>query len=214
MTTKAYPNQTRRRGSIIVISAPSGSGKTTLVKRLLAALPGLGFSVSYTTRPPRHGEKDGRDYYFVNRREFRRMIANQEFLEWAEIVGHLYGTATKQLRAAQDVGEDILLDIDVQGHEQLRRKLPEAVSVFILPPSYQELERRLRRRRSDAPGVIEGRLNNARHEIQHWAEYDYLVVNDRLTRATRALRSIVEAARSRRQVQEECAQEISQTFGG
>jgi guanylate kinase len=214
MTTKANPNQTRRRGSIIVISAPSGSGKTTLVKRLLAALPGLEFSISYTTRPPRHGEKDGRDYYFVSRREFRRMIADQEFLEWAEIVGHLYGTATKQLRAAQDAGEDILLDIDVQGHEQLRQKLPEAVSIFILPPSYQELERRLRRRRSDAPEVIERRLNNSRREIQHWAEYDYLVVNDRLTRATRALRAIVEAARSRRQVQEESAQEISQTFGG
>ena len=214
MTTKANPNQARRRGSIIVISAPSGSGKTTLVKRLLAALPGLKFSISYTTRLPRHGEKDGRDYYFVSRREFRRMIADQEFLEWAEIVGHLYGTATKQLRAAQDAGEDILLDIDVQGHQQLRRKLPEAVSIFILPPSYQELERRLRRRRSDAPEVIERRLNNARREIQHWAEYDYLVVNDRLTRATRALRSIVEAARSRRQVQEESAQEISQTFGG
>ena len=214
MTAKANPNQARRCGSIIVISAPSGSGKTTLVKRLLAALPGLEFSISYTTRPPRHGEKDGRDYYFVSRREFRRMIADQEFLEWAEIVGHLYGTATKQLRAAQDAGEDILLDIDVQGHEQLRRKLPEAVSIFILPPSYQELERRLRRRRSDAPEVIERRLNNSRREIQHWAEYDYLVVNDRLTRATRALRAIVEAARSRRQVQEESAQEISQTFGG
>ena len=214
MTAKANPNQARRCGSIIVISAPSGSGKTTLVKRLLAALPGLEFSISYTTRLPRHGEKDGRDYYFVSRREFRRMIADQEFLEWAEIVGHLYGTATKQLRAAQDTGEDILLDIDVQGHAQLRRKLPEAVSIFILPPSYQELERRLRRRRSDAPEVIERRLNNSRREIQHWAEYDYLVVNDRLTRATRALRSIVEAARSRRQVQEESAQEISQTFGG
>ncbi len=214
MTTKANPNQARRRGSIIVISAPSGSGKTTLVKRLLAALPGLEFSISYTTRPPRHGEKDGRDYYFVSRREFRRMIADHEFTEWAEIVGHLYGTSTKQLRAAQDAGEDILLDIDVQGHEQLRRKLPEAVSIFILPPSYQELERRLRRRRSDAPEVIERRLNNARREIHHWAEYDYLVVNDRLTRATRALRAIVEAARSRRLVQEESAQEISQTFGG
>ena len=213
--TKRPPSPERKaRGSIIVVSAPSGSGKTTLIKRLLAAIPGLQFSVSYTTRPPRHGEKDGRDYNFVNREEFERMIQAGEFVEWAEVVGHHYGTARKQLRAAEEAGEDILLDIDVQGHRQVRTKLPEAVSIFILPPSFQELERRLRRRRSDTPEVIERRLKNARREIGHWKEYDFLVVNDKLRSATKALRAVVEAAKVRACVQQERADEISQTFGG
>ncbi len=202
------------RGSIVVISAPSGSGKTTLIKRLLAAVPGLQFSVSFTTRPPRHGEKEGRDYFFVTQREFERMAEAGEFVEWAEVVGHSYGTARRQLHAAEDAGEDILLDIDVQGHRRVREKLPEAVSIFILPPSFPELERRLRRRRSDAPDVIERRLANARREIAHWREYDYLVVNDKLRSATRALRAIVEAAKARAHVQQARAQEITQTFGG
>jgi guanylate kinase len=142
------------------------------------------------------------------------MIQAGEFVEWAEVVGHLYGTARKQLRAAEEAGEDILLDIDVQGHRQVREKLARAVSVFILPPSFQELERRLRRRRSDAPEVIERRLKNARREIGHWSEYDFLVVNDKLRSATKALRAVVEAAKVRACVQQERADEISQTFGG
>jgi guanylate kinase len=214
MSAKSSEPERQVRGSIIVISAPSGSGKTTLVKRLLAVIPGLKFSVSYTTRPPRHGEKNGRDYFFVSRREFRAMIAAGEFVEWAEVVGQFYGTAKGQLHAAQKAGQDILLDIDVQGHQQVRRRLPEAISIFVLPPSSQELERRLRRRRADAPEVIERRLLNARREIQHWREYDYLVVNDRLRSATRALRAVVEAARLRAHVQEPRAHEICRTFGG
>ena len=142
------------------------------------------------------------------------MAAAGEFIEWAEVFGQLYGTAEKQLRAAQKAGQDVLLDIDVQGHAQLRYKLPEAVSIFVLPPSYAELERRLRERHSDTPEVIERRLDEARQEMRHWAEYDYLVVNDRLAQATKELRVIVEAARARRQVREVRAQEISQTFGG
>ena len=204
----------RERGSIIVISAPSGSGKSTLVRRLLACVPGLRFSVSYTTRPPRRGEKHGRNYFFVARREFRRMIAAREFVEWANVFGHLYGTSRRQLRAAQEAGQDILLDIDVQGHRQVRRRLPEAVSIFVLPPSYRELERRLRHRHSDAPEVIARRLNDARREIRHWPEYDYLVVNDRLGKAARALQAVVEAARFRRHVQRDRAKEIGKTFGG
>lgn len=214
MNKKPAGPATRSRGSIIVVSAPSGSGKTTLIKRLLAAIPGLKFSVSFTTRPARHGEKEGRDYFFVTRREFERMVEAGEFVEWAEVVGQFYGTARKQLRAAEDAGEDILLDIDVQGHRQVREKLPEAVSIFILPPSFPELERRLRRRRSDAPEVIERRLANARREIAHWREYDYLVVNNKLRSATRALRAVVESAKVRAQVQQARAQEITQTFGG
>ncbi|MBZ5545065.1 MAG: guanylate kinase [Acidobacteriia bacterium] len=204
----------RGRGSIIVISAPSGSGKTSLVQRLLARVPRLRFSVSYTTRPPRRGEKHGRDYFFVSRREFRRMIAARELLEWATVFGHLYGTSRRQLREAQEAGQDILLDIDVQGHRQVRRRLPEAVSIFVLPPSFQELDRRLRHRHSDSPEVIARRLNDARQEIRHWREYDYLVVNDRLSKAARALQAIVEAAGLRREVQRNRAKEIAETFGG
>jgi guanylate kinase len=204
----------RGRGSIIVISAPSGSGKSTLVKRLMDGLPSLSFSVSYTTRPPRAGEKNGREYFFVTRRAFDQKIARGEFVEWAEVYGHFYGTSRKQLLAAQEAGRDILLDIDVQGHRQVRENLPQAVSVFILPPSFQELERRLRHRHSDAPEVIEKRLHTARKEITHWAEYDYLVVNDRLPTAVHALRAVVEAARFRWQNQAERALRILKTFGG
>jgi guanylate kinase len=206
--------QARARGSIVIISAPSGSGKSTLVQRLLARTPGLRFSISYTTRPARRGEKEGRDYFFVSRGEFRRMIAARELVEWATVFGHLYGTSRRQLREAQDAGQDILLDIDVQGHRQVRRRLPEAVSIFVLPPSFRELERRLRHRHSDTPEVIARRLNEARKEIRHWPEYDYLVVNDRLGKAARALQAIVEAACLRREVQRGPAKQIARTFGG
>jgi guanylate kinase len=202
------------RGSIIVISAPSGAGKSTLIKRLMAASPGLRFSISHTTRAPRATEKHGRDYFFVSRKVFERMVGRGEFVEWADVYGHLYGTAQKQLQAAQEAGQDILLDIDVQGHQQVRKRLPEAVSVFILPPSFQELSRRLRHRHSDAPEEIERRLQTAREEIAHWAEYDYLVVNDHLKDATQALRAIVRAARFRRPSQAGRVEKIMGTFGG
>jgi len=208
------PNIPPGRGSIIVISAPSGSGKSTLIKRLMMASPGLRFSISYTTREPRMMEEDGRDYYFVSRIIFERMVSRGEFVEWADVYGHLYGTAHKQLQAAQDEGHDILLDIDVQGHQQVRQRLPEAVSVFILPPSFQELSRRLRERHSDAPEDIERRLQTAREEIARWVEYDYLVVNDNLKDATQALRAIVRAARFRRPNQAARVGKIFGTFGG
>ncbi|MGA3326174.1 MAG: guanylate kinase [Terriglobia bacterium] len=202
------------RGSIFVISAPSGAGKSTLVKRLMATSPGLRFSISYTTRAPRAHEKHGRDYFFVSRPVFERMARRGEFVEWADVYGHLYGTAQKQLQAAQEAGQDLLLDIDVQGHQQVRRRLPEAVSVFILPPSFQELSRRLRDRHSDAPKEIERRLETAHEEITHWAEYDYLVVNEHLKDATQALRDIVRAARFRRSSQAGRVEKILGTFGG
>lgn len=202
------------RGSIIVISAPSGAGKSTLVKRLLDSSPGLAFSVSHTTRPPRAGERNGREYFFVSEAEFRGMIAHDEFVEWADVFGHLYGTSRRGLEAVEKAGGDVLLDIDVQGHRQIKRRLPGTVSVFILPPSFAELERRLRRRHSDATEVIAKRLIAARQEIAHWPQYDYLVVNDRLSEASRALQAVVRAARLRRRCQEERAREISRTFGG
>lgn len=142
------------------------------------------------------------------------MIAAAEFVEWADVFGNLYGTSWKQLRAAQEAGKDVLLDIDVQGHRQVRERLPEAVSIFILPPSLQDLARRLRNRHSDAPQVVERRLRNARKEVTRWPEYDYVVVNDQLSRATQALRAVVEATRYRRQNQAGRAQEIHKTFGG
>lgn len=202
------------RGSIIVISAPSGSGKSTLVRRLRAAVPSLKFSVSHTTRPRRRGERHRRDYFFVTRPRFERMIAAGEFVEWADVFGQLYGTSWRELRKAQEAGQDVLLDIDVQGHRQVKRRLPEAVSVFLLPPSYRELERRLRNRHADAPEVIERRLKGARREITHWGDYDYLIVNDRLPDAATALQAVVEAARRRRSVQEKIALKICKTFGG
>ena len=204
----------RGRGSIIVISAPSGTGKSTLVKRLMAAAPNLVFSVSYTTRPPRAGERNRRDYFFVSRRQFEQMAARGEFVEWANVFGQLYGTAKKQIRAAQERGQDILLDIDVQGHRQVRGKLPEAVSIFVLPPSFRELERRLRHRHSDMPEVIARRLQTARREIRHWPEYDYLVVNDHIAGAGKALLVVVEAARFRREMQIDRVRDICKTFGG
>ncbi len=201
-------------GSVIVISAPSGSGKSTLVNQLMAAVPGLVFSVSYTTRPKRPGEKHGREYFFVSPRAFQRMVAAGEFVEWADVHGQLYGTVRRQIRKAQAAGKDVLLDIDVQGHRQVRRKLPDAVSIFLLPPSFRELERRLRKRQSDSQEVIRRRLRNAQKEIRRWREYDYLVVNNRLTSALRKLCAVVEAARVRRRVQQGSVQKILKTFGG
>ena len=197
------PKPPRGRGSIIVISAPSGSGKSTLVKRLMASVPGLAFSVSHTTRPRRKGEKEGRDYFFVTRQRFEKMIAAGEFVEWADVFGCFYGTSRRQIDSALKAGLDVILDIDVQGHQQVRRRLPEALSVFVMPPSFQELERRLRDRHADSPQVIERRLGAARQEISRWPEYDYLIVNDRLVPATQALRAVVQAARFRRQNQAE-----------
>ena len=202
------------RGSIFVISAPSGAGKSTLIKRLIASTPDLAFSISYTTRAPRAIEKHGRDYFFVSPKVFEGMVRRDEFVEWADVHGHYYGTAHKQLHAAQEAGQDILLDIDVQGHKQVRQQLPEAVSVFILPPSFQELSRRLRNRHSDAPEDIKRRLETARQEITHWCEYEYLVVNDNLKDATQALQAIVRAARFRRPSQARRVQEIIKKFGG
>ena len=190
------------QGNIFVISAPSGAGKTTLVNRLLASVPGLTFSVSHTTREPRTGEKDGRDYFFVTPGKFRRMIGRGDLLEWARVFDNYYGTSWNKVRAAQRSGTDILLDIDVQGHQQVKKLLPEAVSIFILPPSFKELESRLRQRHLDTT------------EITHWPEYDYLIVNDHLARATQALKAVVVAARFRKSRQQQRAQEISQTFGG
>ena len=182
---------------VFIISAPSGSGKTTLVERLLGEVAGLHFSVSYTTRQRRGQEQHGREYFFVGRDEFREMIAREEFLEWAEVVGNYYGTSRRFLWEAERGGKDLLLDIDVQGAAQVKQKLPHAVSIFILPPSRSELEERLRRRGEDAEDVIQKRLRNAGREICGYDHYDYVLINDLLERSAARLRSIVLAERWR-----------------
>jgi guanylate kinase len=180
---------------VYIISAPSGSGKSTLVNRVRLIVPGLKFSISYTTRAPRAGEQNGREYYFVPRTEFEEMVRKNEFLEHADVFGNYYGTAQRFLREAEEEGKDLLLDIDVQGAAQIKRKIPEAVSIFILPPNRQELEKRLRTRSLDAEDVIQRRLVTASREIENYDKYDYILINDRLEESIDALKSILLAER-------------------
>jgi guanylate kinase len=188
----------RRSGILVVISSPSGAGKTTLA-RMLADSQKLVFSVSYTTRAPRQGERDGVDYKFVTDDEFSRMVENNEFAEWANVHGNRYGTAIHTVNRALEDGTDYLFDIDWQGGRQIRKQWPtQSVLVFILPPSMAELERRLRRRATDSPEAIQRRLAIAKRELEHYGDYDYLVVNDNLDRAHQQLNAIVEGWRCSR----------------
>ncbi len=198
--------------TVFIISAPSGSGKTTLVSRLLSSVPGLMFSVSYTTRQPRGGEVDGHSYRFVSRQDFETMLARNEFLEWAEVFGNYYGTHRGILEAAQAQGKDLVLDIDVQGARQLRSRIPEAVSVFILAPSRQILEQRLRARGEDREDVIERRLRDAAEEIRQYSRYDYVLINRDLDQSEATLCAIVRAERVRRSRIEEEIRPILDTF--
>ncbi len=187
---------------VYIISAPSGSGKSTLVSELRKIVPGLRFSISYTTRKPRGSEQDGREYFFISREQFERMIARGEFLEYADVFGNYYGTARRFLHEAEDAGDDLLLDIDVQGAAQIQKQIPETVSIFVLPPSRAELEKRLRRR-SLADGVqseevIERRLRTASKEIENYSRYGYILVNDQLEESIDRLRAIVVAERLKR----------------
>ncbi|MBI4479896.1 MAG: guanylate kinase [Acidobacteria bacterium] len=183
---------------VYIVSAPSGSGKTTLVERLLREVPRLRFSISCTTRQPRGNEQHGREYFFVTRDEFHQMIARQELLEWAEVFGNYYGTSRRFLEEAREANTDLLLDIDIQGARQVKEKLPEAVSIFILPPSRQVLEHRLRSRSQDSEEVIAKRLEDARREIHGYIRYDYVLINEELDRSANCLRDIVLAERWRR----------------
>jgi guanylate kinase len=185
----------RRKGILIVISAASGTGKTSLRRRLLETLSQTARSISYTTRKPRGDEVHGRDYYFVDDREFDRMIAEKELIEWATVFGHRYGTGLKAVRDQLASGVDVLLDIDVQGGAQIKQLIPEALLIFLLPPSMDELRRRLVNRATDSPEVIELRLAKARHEIGQAKLYDYLVLNDDFEKAAADMRAIILAAR-------------------
>lgn len=183
---------------VYIVSAPSGSGKSTLVNELFKVVSRLMFSVSYTTRPPRGSEQNGKEYCFVSRKEFEDMIAAGKFLEYADVFGNYYGTAQRFLHEAETSGNDLLLDIDVQGAAQVKQKLPEAVSIFILPPGREKLEWRLRHRGLDSEQVIRRRLDTARREIENYSKYDYILVNDRLEQSTDELRAIVLAERLER----------------
>jgi guanylate kinase len=184
---------------VFIISAPSGSGKTTLVERLLGDVPGLVFSVSYTTRPPRGQEQNGKEYFFVTREQFQAMIGRQGLLEWAVVFENYYGTSRRFLEEAERAGKDLLLDIDVQGASQVKEKIPEAVSIFILPPSREILEWRLRHRSQDSEEVIRKRLLDAGREIYGHEQYDYILINDQLDCSAERLKAIVLAERWRRQ---------------
>ncbi|MGO4855195.1 guanylate kinase [Phaeovulum sp. W22_SRMD_FR3] len=189
----------RRRGLLIILSSPSGAGKSTLAKRLMAWDEGLRFSVSATTRAPRPGEVDGREYYFRSRAEFEAMVAAGEMLEHAEVFGNLYGTPKGPVEAAMLEGRDTLFDVDWQGGQQIRRSSlgKDVVSIFVLPPSIEELDRRLRGRGQDSDEVIAGRMAKSRDEISHWSEYDYVLVNNDIDAAEARLRIIIEAERAR-----------------
>ncbi|WP_394827543.1 guanylate kinase [Pendulispora albinea] len=184
---------------LLILSSPSGAGKTTLTRKLLETFPDLHFSVSHTTRKPRANEIDGRDYHFVDRAEFERLAGAHGFVEWAEVHGNLYGTCLAEIERAKAEGKSgMIFDIDYQGARQIRAKLPEVAGVFILPPSMAELERRLRGRASETEEVVQRRFRAAMREIEHYALFDYVLVNDDLESAFATLRGIILAERARR----------------
>ena len=203
------------RGHLYVIAAPSGAGKTSLVKALMEGDPELKFSVSYTTRKPRTAEVEGRDYHFVSAEQFAHMVAAGEFLEHAQVFDHSYGTALSTVKSALEQGARLLLEIDWQGAQQVRVKLPEAQTIFILPPSRASLEQRLRARSTDSDAVIRRRLQDSVSELAHWNEFDYVVINDQFDEALTGLRAIVaghgEPLRASRQAVGRLAAELLQT---
>jgi guanylate kinase len=198
--------------SVFIISAPSGSGKSTLVHRLLTGVPALTFSISYTTRPPRTAETDGVDYKFITRKDFETRLAHGEFLEYAEVFGNYYGTNRDTFEQAVHQGRDLVLDIDVQGARQLKVAIPEAISIFVLPPSRQVLEERLRARSQDSEEVIQRRLKGAAEEVRNYTQYDYVLINREIEESAARLSSIVKAERLRKARMEEEVRPILESF--
>jgi guanylate kinase len=202
------------RGMLVVVSSPSGGGKGTLIQRALKTVPDLGYSVSFTTRLPREDEVNGRDYHFISVTEFQMMIEAGEFLEWAHVHGQLYGTGRSQVAREVAAGRDIILEIDTQGAKSVRGLINDAVSIFILPPSYEVLRERLAGRGSERPDEIALRLGNARGEVEQYREFDYVVLNDDADRAAAQLASIIYAERARRERQERVARAVLASFPG
>jgi guanylate kinase len=202
----------QRRGQLFVVSAPSGTGKTTVVERLVQVVPDLALSRSYTSRGAREGESNGVDYNFVTRSRFEEMIAAGEFLEWADVFGNLYGTCASDTERDLARGQDVVLVIDVQGARQVRQRCSDTVNIFVLPPSFSVLERRLRGRSKDSEEAMQRRLQTAREEVAAVLEYDYVVVNDELDGCVERLRSVVIAERARLRCMHGVADRIVRTF--
>ena len=200
------------QGNLIIISSPSGGGKGTLIKEVLKIVPKIGYSVSYTTRSLRVGEENGRDYFFVSRAEFSGLIEKNEFLEFAEVHGNLYGTSVNQVEMEISGGNDVILEIDVQGAESIRRKMPDAVGIFILPPSFEVLRQRLIARATEKQSDLSLRLRNSINEVRQYEYFDFVVVNDEVTRATGDLQNIILGERLRRIRQIEVIQGILSSF--
>jgi len=202
------------RGNLYIVSAPSGSGKTTLLQHLLRSSKDLKFSVSHTTRPPRQGEKEGVDYYFTDRTPFLSMVDREEFLEWAQFNDELYGTTRAFVEEQIQAGKDVILDIDVQGARQVKAKLKDATAIFVLPPSFEELKRRLRARMLESDDVIRRRLEIAKSEILFYRDYDYIIINDILENSIHLLECIIRSGTATPQRQQGRIEEIIASFGG
>lgn len=200
------------RGMLIVVSSPSGGGKGTLIDRVLKTVPDLAFSVSYTTRAPRGSEQNGREYFFVDEPAFRAMIERGEFLEWADVYGHLYGTSVSQVARERAAGHDIILEIDVQGAESIRHKVSDAISIFILPPSFELLRKRLVARATDSPADLQRRLTGAPAEVAQYEHFDYVILNDDINRASQQLAAVIYAERARRERQQMTLREALEDF--
>jgi guanylate kinase len=200
------------RGMLVIVSSPSGGGKGTLIRRVLKTVPYLSYSVSFTTRLARAGELHGRDYFFVSIEEFERMVKASEFLEWAQVHGNFYGTAHAQVTRELDAGRDIILEIDVQGAGNVQCLVKDAVSVFILPPTFEILRERLTDRNSELPADLALRLRNSRGEVEHYREFDYVIINDEAERAAQQLAAVIYAERARTLRQTRVAERILATF--
>ncbi len=203
---------TEGRGILFVVSSPSGGGKGTLIHRVLKEVPNLSYSVSFTTRAPRNGEMDGREYFFVTQEKFQQMVAAKEFLEWAHVHSKLYGTGRQQVFREISEGRDIILEVDVQGAESVRRLIDDAVSIFILPPSFEVLKQRLLARGTDSPEELELRLHNAPRELEHYSTFQYLIINDDADRAAGQICAIVHAERARLSRQQSRIKKVVDAF--
>jgi guanylate kinase len=202
----------KQQNNVFIISAPSGSGKTTLIDLLLSENPSLLFSISHTTRPPRPGERDGVEYFFIDEDRFQKMIEEDRFLEWANVHGYFYGTSREMVDRAKKENRDLILDIDVQGAAQVRKKIPDAISIFILPPSFDALKLRLLARQKDSEEVMLKRLENAKQEIQRFGEFDYIIINDDLHPASKRLSGIIHSTESKRELQTDRIDSILKDF--
>lgn len=200
------------KGNLIIISSPSGGGKGTLIKEVMESVPDVGYSVSYTTRRPRSGEEHGRHYYFVSSGEFQKQIESDGFLEYAEVHGNLYGTSREQTERMTSEGKDVILEIDVQGAEAVMKKMPDAVSIFILPPSFEVLKARLTTRATEGSEELALRLRNSFDEVQQYSKFGYVIINDEVMSAARSLGSIIQAQRLLRDRQSEAIQGILDSF--